>query len=157
MVYASAWPWDQPKGFLGKKGNGMTEQQTKIAKRFALLDLILVGPMALPGLAHILIGLFILADGAAGVQSPLGQMNEAGMLFVNVVGVLAAMWAIARLLDPTALTTKIDAYARLAVALLLVYYWASVGFSIIFVVFLVSEIGGAAVQLMALKKKDQPV
>lgn len=134
----------------------MTEQQTKIAKRFALLDLVLVGPMALPGLAHILIGLFILADGAVGIQSPLGQMNEAGMLFVNVVGVLAAMWAIARLMAPTALTTRIDSYARLAVALLLIYYWAGTGPSVIFALFLLSEIGGATVQLLALKKKGQP-
>lgn len=133
----------------------MTPAQEKIAKRFALLDLVLVGPMALPGVAHILVGLFILADGAVGFQSPLGQMNEAGMLFVNVVGVLAAMWAVARLKAPTALTMRIDSYARFAVALILIYYWAGLGPSVIFVLFLISEIGGAIVQLAALRKKGQ--
>lgn len=130
----------------------MTEQQSKIGKRFAILDIMLVGPMALPGLSHFILSVFIMIDHALGLQSPLAEIKEPGIMFANVVGVLAVMWAIARLRVPHIQLMKVDAYARIIVGLLLCYYWALLGPSAIFILFLLSEFGGATVQLINLRQ-----
>ncbi len=126
--------------------------QNKIIRILCLIDLALVGPMALPPMARLIIDLFSSLDQALGLASPLPMITDMGYLFMSVTGILAAVWSLSRLREPTRLNIGLDVGARLAVALLLIYCWGLIGLSIIFVLFLMTEIGGAGLQLFVLRR-----
>lgn len=130
----------------------MQPLQNKTIKTLCWIDLLLVGPMAIPPVAYLVITVFTKVDEALGLASPLPLITDMGYLFMSVTGVLATVWSLSRMKEPTRLNIKLDAYARLAVAALLIYCWMLVGPSIIFGLFLITEIGGAALQLRILQK-----
>lgn len=121
-------------------------------RRLSWVDIVLVSPMAVPGLAGLILSIAEAIDGMLGLASPLGDLSTMGMVFVHVVGILATVWSIARIKEPTLLLAKLDAWARLAVTAVLLFYMAMLGPSVLFFLFLASEIIGAALQFLAIRK-----
>ncbi len=69
------------------------------------------------------------------------------LMFVNIMGVLGVVWAMARLRTPTEELARLDALARMVVATLIIHAitW---GATPILYVFVFTEVMGSAVQLV---------
>ncbi len=135
----------------------MDPKSQKLIARLAMIDLVLVGPMAIPPVALLVLSIFGDLDAMIGLESPLGMMTPLGLIFMNIVGILAAVWSIIRIRETSRLNTLLDTIARIGVALILVYGVSQIGLSLMFGLFLVTEIGGAALQAMALMRDKQAV
>lgn len=125
-------------------------------KRVSVIDLILVGPMAVPGISHAIIELIAMADHALGLHSEVGEMNAVGMLFMNITGVLAIIWCVTRIKAPSVNLAWYDIYGRLAVAFILAFYAFVSGMSVIFAFFMATELAGAVWQMRATQLLDEP-
>jgi len=130
----------------------MQRLDNKTVKALCWIDLILVTPLAIPPVAQLIISLFTAIDNALGLASPLPALNDMRYMFVSLTGILACVWSIARLREPTRLNIGLDAAARLAVTILLLYAWAKVGVSSLFILFLVTETVGAVLQFKVLRQ-----
>lgn len=128
----------------------------KEIKRVSIIDLCLVGPMAVPGVSHAIIDLIAMIDHALGLHSEVGEMNAVGMMFMNVVGVLAIVWSVARIKAPAEHLAWLDIYARLAVAFILAFYSFVSGMSVVFAFFMATELIGAVWQMRATQMLDSP-
>lgn len=128
----------------------------RIFKGVAGFDLAVTLPFALPFIAEALIVGIYLFDGLAGFGTPAlyFEIGPFGMMFVHIMGVLGVVWALARLRMSAAGLARMDAVARLAVAALIVYAIAS-GATPVLWFFVVTEIGGSALQFHALRKMPQ--
>lgn len=128
----------------------------RIFKGVAGFDLAVTLPFALPFIAEALIVGIYLLDGLMGFGTPglYFETGPFGMMFVHIMGVLGVVWAIARLRTPTAELARVDAIARLVVAVLIIYAIAS-GATPILWLFVATEIGGSALQFHALRKQVQ--
>jgi hypothetical protein len=74
-------------------------------------------------------------------------------LFINLMGVLGIVWAIARLVVEDWRLIKIDAAGRIAVAIFIVYGLAVLNLPLLFGAFVISELGGSLIELVAIKQK----
>lgn len=126
----------------------------KTIRSVAWVDFAVTLPFALPFVAEALIALIYLLDRWLGFGTPavLFEMGPLAMMFVHIMGVLGVVWALARLRIPSLLLARIDALARLAVAALIVYA-VTEGATPVLWLFVVTEIGGSAVQFAALRDK----
>ncbi|MGB0921406.1 MAG: hypothetical protein ACPG06_05100 [Alphaproteobacteria bacterium] len=130
--------------------------ENKTIRALCWIDLMLVGPMAIPPIAYLIVTVFSHLDETLGLVSPLSQITDIGYLFMSVTGILATVWSIARLKEPTRLNIMLDTGARLAVAALLFWAWSQLGASMIFALFLATEIVGAILQLAILRGAPRP-
>ncbi|MFN4354946.1 hypothetical protein [Parvibaculum sp.] len=128
----------------------------RIFKGVAGLDLAVTLPFALPFIADLLIVGIYLLDGLAGFGTPAlyFEAGPFGMMFVHIMGVLGVVWALARLRAPSAELARMDAVARLVVAALIVYAIV-LGATPVLWLFVLTEIGGSALQFHALRKLPQ--
>lgn len=128
--------------------------QEKTIRGVAWVDLAVTLPFALPFIAEAVVALIYILDRWLGFGTPaiLFEMGPLAMMFVHIMGVLGVVWALARLRVPSPLLARIDALARLAVAALIVYAVAE-GATPVLWLFVVTEIGGSAVQFAALRGK----
>jgi len=124
--------------------------QNKVIRGAALADLAVTLPFALPVVAEAVIGLiryldvnlgFGTADAFFDTSSPLS------MMFIHIMGVLGVVWALGRLRHPLYELSRIDAYARLIVAGLILYA-ISQGATPVLWVFILTEVAGSAAQLI---------
>lgn len=123
----------------------------RTVRRLSWVDVLLVGPLAVPGVSHLIISLIGWLDAALGLNSSIVTVNPMGMLFMNVVGVLAISWCIVRIQAPSVLLARLDILARLAVSALILYYMFVWGVTAVLLVFLVSELIGAVLEWRALR------
>lgn len=128
----------------------MDRQARKRIIRVCWMDIVLVGPMAIPPLALFILSIVADIDAALGFASPVSTINPLGLIFMNVVGILATVWSIVRIRETSRLNTALDSGARVLVVLVLVYGWMHSGPSVLFILFTLTELGGAAVQMIAL-------
>lgn len=78
--------------------------------------------LALPFTAKMFLSVIYALNGLLGHDSTVPEFGALQMFFVNLAGMLVAVWAIARLLHPVGLLGFIDAVGRTAVGLLIVWY-----------------------------------
>lgn len=128
--------------------------QEKTIRGVAWADLAVTLPFALPFIAEAVIALIYVLDRWLGFGTPavLFEMGPLAMMFVHIMGVLGVVWALARLRIPSPLLARTDALARLAVAGLIVYTMTE-GATPVLWLFVVTEIGGSAVQFAVLRGK----
>lgn len=120
---------------------------------FAWIDMPIVTVMAIPGLSHGLVGLIDAIDALLGPGHGVGAWSPMAYLFLNVAGVLGVLWALIRLTQPGNLSlVRLDAWGRLAVTALVVGYVATGAVTPVLLVFLVSELLGAAFEFRALAR-----
>jgi uncharacterized membrane protein len=118
----------------------------RIILGFAWLDLIVTLPFAIPYVAEALIGLIYRIDGTLGYDRPLPEFGAFQMMFVNIMGVLGVIWALARLRDPNEQLARMDALGRLIVAALIIHAitW---GATPVLWIFVATELTGSLAQL----------
>ncbi len=88
---------------------------------WALLDTSVIA-LALPVTAQLFLGVIYWLNGLMGFDHVMPAFAPIHMFFVNLSGILVAVWAFARLLNPTGLLGLIDAIGRSAVAMLIVWF-----------------------------------
>lgn len=114
---------------------------------FAWLDLAVTGLFALPFTAPLLIDLAYWLHDALPL-APLARpvLGDTAMAFVNIMGIIGVIWALARLKAPSLLLARLDGWGRLAVAAVLLWYMTGT-LSPVFGLFVLTELAGAAAQL----------
>ncbi len=81
------------------------------------------------------------------LMSPVPSFDSVALMFVNIMGVLGVIWAMARLANPTEELARLDALGRLIVAALIIHAitW---GATPILWLFVMTELAGSAAQLI---------
>lgn|GEM_PF-663454 len=111
-------------------------------RRVAWLDLWLFTPLALPYFSEIYLALLKFAHFQLGIAGTFPGLAPLHWVFVNTTGILAVLWACIRLRYPLRDLVLADAYARIAVAAILVF-WMWYGATPLLSLFVLTEIGGA--------------
>jgi hypothetical protein len=121
--------------------------RTRIIRGFAWLDLAVTFPFALPYVANWLIALIYRIDIHLGLGSPLPYFDPVSMMFVNIMGILGVIWALARIGTPTEELARLDGLGRLVVAALIIHAitW---GATPVLWLFVATELAGSAAQLL---------
>lgn len=122
-----------------------TEQRLAISeegRRVAWFDLWVTTPFALPFFAEIYVSLVYYVHFQLGFGGTVPGFAPIHWMFINIMGVLAVLWALIRLRLPIREFALADAYARLVVAALIVY-WIWLGATPVLAAFVVTEIAGA--------------
>lgn len=111
------------------------------------MDFAVTLPLALPVISYWLLGYIYHVDQVMLMNSPVPTFEPIAMLFVNITGVLGVIWAVARISTPTEALARLDALARIVVAALIIHAitW---GATPVLWLYVVSEIGGSAAQLI---------
>ncbi len=130
--------------------------QEKALRAVAWADVAVTLPVALAFIADAMIVLLYGIDRGLDLGTPalLFEMGPLAMMFVHIMGVLGVVWALARLRNLSPDLTRIDAFARIAVAVLIVYAMME-GATPVLWLFVATEIAGSIVEFMALRKPDE--
>lgn len=132
-----------------------SEIATKVIRGFAWADLAITLPFALPFIAEAVISLLWVIDRWLGFDTPsiMFEAGPFGLMFVHIMGVLGIVWALARLRRPEADLARMDARARLAVTVLILYA-ISLGATPVLWLFVLTEVAGSAAQFAVLRHKS---
>ena len=130
--------------------------QEKALRAVAWADFAVTLPVALAFIADAMIVLLYGIGRGLDLGAPalLFEMGPLAMMFVHIMGVLGVVWALARLRNLSPDLTRIDAFARIAVAVLIVYAMME-GATPVLWLFVATEIAGSIVEFMALRKPDE--
>jgi hypothetical protein len=132
----------------------VTDPNVRSVRWIAWFDLVVTGAFALPFVAWPLIDIVMQAEGAMFGPTRVHALPQAPWsLFINLMGVLGIVWAIARLVVEDWRLIKIDAAGRIAVAIFIVYGLAVLNLPLLFGAFVISELGGSLIELVAIKQK----
>ncbi|MBO6634362.1 hypothetical protein [Parvibaculum sp.] len=125
----------------------------KVLRAVAWSDLSVTLPFALPFIADAMIVLIYGIDRGLDLGTPAlsFEMGPLAMMFVHIMGVLGVIWALARLRNPSPDLARIDAFARIAVAVLIIYAMMQ-GATPVLWLFVATEIAGSFMEFMALRK-----
>jgi hypothetical protein len=117
----------------------------------AILDLLLTLPFALPVVCGLVVTALLALNVALGLAAA-PPLDTLGLLFLNLMGVLAVCWNGARAVSGSVELARIDVPARLVVSLVIVGYVAFAGVPPVLLAFVVTELAGAVVQARALRR-----
>lgn len=126
--------------------------RTQIIKAVAWVDLVVTLPFVQPTIAYWLIGYIYYLDQQWMMLSHVPTFDPLTLMFVNIMGTLGVVWAIARLRNPSEELARLDALARVMVAALILHA-INYGATPILYVFVFTEVAGSAVQLI---RKREP-
>jgi hypothetical protein len=121
--------------------------RTQIIRAFAWIDFAVTLPFALPYVSYWLIGLIYRLDMQLGLNSPVPSFDPVSLMFVNIMGVLGVIWALARIGRPSEDLARLDGLGRLVVAALIIHAitW---GATPVLWAFVATELAGSAAQLL---------
>ncbi len=123
----------------------------RVIRLCAGFDLIVTASFALPFLSGVAITLMYASSGWVGYPIDIPEFSAFAMLFVNLMGTMGVVWALARLAFPLAKFGWIDAWARLWVSCLLIYYLAQPGIPVMISLIIATELIGAWAQFWVLR------
>jgi len=112
--------------------------------------------LALPITAKAFLALIYGLNGLLGFEAQVPAFGAIQMFFVNLAGMLVAVWAIARLVHPIGLLAFIDAIGRSAVAMLIAWYVLAEDAPPALWLFVFTEGAGAVAQLRACLREPAP-
>ena len=125
-----------------------------VIRAVAAFDLIATLPLALPGVQDGYCALLFSGFGLLDAPAGLLPLPMSAALFCNLAGILAVLWNGARCLRPEAdWLVRLDVRGRVAVATLLGYYLTRLGAPPALWVFVVTELGGALLEGLALRRE----
>jgi hypothetical protein len=87
-----------------------------------IYDMVLVAPLAIPGLASIQLNLLFSLNKWLGFSGDIPDFAPAEMLFVNLFGVIGLLWICRRLFGYEEQLLQWDLLLRTTISLLLLYY-----------------------------------
>ncbi len=111
-------------------------------RKVAWLDLWLTAPFALPFFSEVYVSIIAALHVALGLPGGVPGFAPFHWVFVNITGVLAVLWALVRLRFPIRDFAIADAYGRVIVAAILVF-WMWLGTTPMLTLFVLTELGGA--------------
>ncbi|MCY1029995.1 hypothetical protein OV207_00865 [Corallococcus sp. BB11-1] len=127
----------------------------RIVRGSALYDLVITLPFATPWTAEVALGLMGWTHEALSLRGePMPPFTDMHLFFVSLFGVLAVLWAVVRVVQPTAFHGAADTVARAVVAAWMVLALAQ-GATQVLIAFLVMELAGMFAQgglLLAARK-----
>ncbi len=120
----------------------------------ALGDLLITALFALPFLAGPVVELLFWLNNLISHEMPVPELLPFHMLFINLMGTLGVVWALGRVLRPIPMLGMIDAWARLWVTGLLIYFLTQPGVPAIMALFIATELLGAWAQFWKLRTPE---
>jgi hypothetical protein len=126
----------------------MNDSALRVVKWSAAYDLLVTAPFATPWTAHAVFGLLAKLHVALGLAGPPPQLDNLGLMFVNLMGSLVVVWSLLRFRAATHALGAADTVARLLFATWMMYALAH-GASAVIVPFVIFELGWAIVQGLA--------
>ncbi len=128
---------------------------TKSLRWIAWFDLAVTGAFALPFIAWPVLDILMQVEGALFGPARVQALPQAPWsLFVNLMGILGVVWALARLIVDDRRLVRLDAAGRVAVAVSILYGLWTLNLPLLFAAFVVTELGGAALEFVALSQKS---
>jgi hypothetical protein len=130
----------------------------KICRLVAVWDLFLTVPFAVPGIHIRVLQLLSRVHYHLSPDVPFPEFYGLHVFFVQLFGILAVLWAIARICRPDAYLAACDLTGRFVVAAVMVYY-VCIGTSLTILAFSASEIGFGLLQAAILirEKRERTV
>jgi hypothetical protein len=122
-------------------------------RRVALFDTLVTLPFALPIVAQRVVYALFDLDEALGLGTPLPRLDSLHLLFINLMGILAVLWNVARVRSRGTDLAQMDVWGRCAVALWIVGYVLFSRVTPVLLLFVVTELGGAWIERKALRKR----
>ncbi len=119
-------------------------------RRVAMLDVVLTLPFAIPLVAERVVLVLLDLDQFLGFATPAPRLDPLALLFMNLMGVLAVLWNWARVRTKTTDLATMDVPARCVVAAVILFYVAVMRVTPVLLLFVATELAGAAVQHRAL-------
>jgi hypothetical protein len=123
-----------------------------VIRGWAVADLVVTAPLAVPPVATAFVKLLYLLNGHLGGVATSPPFDAVHLLFVCLAGGLGVVWAVARVLMPLRRLGTLDAVARLWVSALIAYFVLARGAPPVLLAFLATELGGALHQFWALRR-----
>lgn len=127
-------------------------RQAAVIRAWAWLDLVVTALLAVPPLAMLFVQVLYAINGKLGGAGAPPHFTSVHWFFVCLAGVIGVAWSLARMLQPLRPLGIIDAFARLAVGTLILYFVLVRDAPVALLVFLVSELLGAGHQFWALRR-----
>jgi hypothetical protein len=124
-----------------------------VLRRVALFDLIVTLPFALPIVAQRVVYALFDLDEWLGLGTTMPRLDSLHLLFINLMGILAVLWNLARVRSRGTELAQMDVWGRCAVALWIVGYVLFSRVTPVLLLFVVTELGGAWIQRKALKRR----
>jgi asparagine N-glycosylation enzyme membrane subunit Stt3 len=128
-------------------------RQAGVIRAWAWLDLVVTALLAVPPLAMLFVQVLYALNGRLGGAGVPPDFAPVHWFFVCLAGVIGVAWSLARILQPLRPLGIIDAFARLAVSVLILYFVLVIDAPVALLVFLVSELIGAGHQFWAPRRR----
>ncbi len=128
------------------------DTDTAVVRAWAIVDLLVCAPLAVPPLAAGVLRVLYLVNGLLGQAAVPPPFDAVHWLFVCLMGALGVAWAVARLVLPLRPLGTIDALARVFVGLLIAYFVVARAAPAVFLAFVATEFGGALHQFWTLRR-----
>ena len=119
---------------------------------FSSVDLLFTLFLAIPGLSHLMVELFFWLHDSLGLPGHFPAIATGHMMLINILGVMAVLWAVVIVARSTPFVVLVDSLGRLYIALLILGYLISAGISAIFWAFVVLQLAIAISQLVGLAR-----
>jgi hypothetical protein len=122
-----------------------------IVRVLTWLDLAICAALATPPTAALTFALLDSASAAIG-SAPVELPHGTGAFFVNLAGLFGVLWNIAMLTSAEPRLHRVDLVARLGVIGLILFHIARSGLSLVFLLFVLTELIGGAAKLAWMRK-----
>ena len=129
----------------------MSRTESRVVRGWAAVDLVVCALFVLPPVAETFLRVLFAINGRLGGTASVPPFDPLHWLFVALAGALGVAWAVARLLTPLRILGRVDAFARLWVAALILYLVFAAGAPPVLLAFVATELGGAVHQFWSLR------
>jgi hypothetical protein len=110
-------------------------------------DLVATAAFATPATAALFVRAIYAMDQLLGGTAAVPAFSSLQWLMATLAGSLGVLWAVVRLMSPSVFLAQADSVARCWVAGLILYYVLAGDAPHVLLAFVVTELGGAALQL----------
>lgn len=132
----------------------MTNNTKRTIQAFALIDLLVSLPFAMPSVDEQMIFYVQAIDVFFEYFTIFPTFQPMHYMLINMMGVAMCMWSFYRLRHTNLQAANVDSYGRIAVALLVLYYIANFSLPPAMLAFVTYELIAAGTQLFFVKMRN---
>ncbi len=129
-----------------------TRRFSRAVRIIASIDLAMAVVLAIPFTASLVLDYVFRVDRLLGFDTLPVDPRPSLVLLLNLAGVMAAVWAIARLTTQTPRLARLDVWRRVVVAALIVYYVLLRDQTPVLLLFVLTELAAAIWQALATRR-----
>jgi len=127
----------------------------RLNKFSAVFDIVLLVPFLVPGLNAYTVNFLLYIHNYIGLYGDFTEFNNSHLIFVSLLSAVSIMWGSVRFLRPTRFHLIADTLIRFCIAGLISSYVLILDASWLFIVFIVSELSMAIIQLIVINRAKQ--